>query len=401
MNEKRCLSAGFICLLFAALPLAPEAGQPDRAGAAKWVARYNGPGDAEDRAWAMAVDGAGNVVVTGQSYGGWHTGIDFATVKYSPAGKRLWVQRYDGSNSRDDHAWAVAVDAASNVFVTGTTNLDNGTFILTVKYGPDGKRLWVQRYDDGVNDTCSAGAVAVDAAGNAYVAGEVWNPGSATNCDAIIIKYSPSGKKIWAKTYNGAANGWDGLSEIETDGAGNVYAAGNSWGSGTSSDYVTLKLNANGKLVWAKRYDGPGSRDDRVSALAVDAAGNVYVTGESRADSVNVDYATLKYDPAGNPLWVQRYDGPGKDADQAAALDVDGAGNVYVTGISDGAAGDADAATVKYGPNGEQVWVRRYNGSGRSDDYAEALALDKSGNVLVTGQSYGSGTSYDYVTIKY
>jgi uncharacterized delta-60 repeat protein len=457
MNARRCLSAGLIVLLFAALPLVPGTGQPDRASAAKWVARYNGTGNGADRAWAMAVDKSGNVVVTGQSAAtaDWYSSSDFATVKYSPTGKRLWVQRYDGSQNRDDSARAIAVDAAGNVFVTGTTNLSDGDFILTVKYGPDGKRLWIRRHDDGVTDTNAGWAVAVDASGNAYVAGEVWDPGSATNCDAVIIKYNPSGKALWAKKVNGAANGWDSLNAIATDGAGNVYAAGKSWGAGTSFDYLAVKLNSNGKLLWAKKYNGTGNLDDRVNAMAVDAAGNVYVTGESQVAGMDFDYATLKYDAAGNQLWVQRYDGPGNDTDQAAALGVDGSGNVYVTGISDGAAGDADAATIKYGPDGDEVWVqryngpgkgadqaealgldaagniyitgsslaadryyfdyvtikydaggapvwvKRYNGSGRSDDYAEALALDKSGNVFVAGQSTGSGTSYDYVTIKY
>jgi hypothetical protein len=80
---------------------------------------------------------------------------------------------------------------------------------------------------------------------------------------------------------------------------------------------------------------------------------------------------------------------------------VDSSGNVYVTGRSGGSGTSDDYATLKYDPAGNQLWVRSYNGPGNSDDWAYALALDGSGNVYVTGWSYGSGTDFDYATIKY
>ena len=91
------------------------------------------------------------------------------------------------------------------------------------------------------------------------------------------------------------------------------------------------------------RYDGGSAR-----ALAVDAAGNVYVTGGSDGSGTGRDYATLKYDSDGNELWVARYDGPGSAIDNAQALALDAAGNVYVTGESWGSGTNLDYATVKY-----------------------------------------------------
>jgi len=86
-----------------------------------------------------------------------------------------------------------------------------------------------------------------------------------------------------------------------------VYVTGQSAGSGTSDDYATIKYNASGVQEWVARYNGPGNRDDRAYAIAVDDAGNVYVTGQSGL-GIWADYATIKYNASGVEQWVARYD---------------------------------------------------------------------------------------------
>jgi len=369
-----------------------------------WARRYNGPGNGEDHAYALAVDDEGNVYVTGESMGVSppdppYDRFDYATIKYSPTGERLWTRCYNGPGNGWDGANALALDAQGNVHVTGYSPGVGGSGYdyVTIKYSSSGALLWARRYS-GPGTTNIPAALAVDAEGNVYVTGE--SMGIATNSDYLTIKYSPTGERLWAKRYNGP--GEDGATALAVDAEGNAYVTGYSTGADSSFDYVTIKYGPSGVLLWAKRYSGWGNGRDAAHALAVDTQGNVYVTGES---GDNADYATVKYSPAGDRLWVRRYNGPGNWPDTALAIALDAQGNVYVTGESLGIGTSAewseDYATLKYSPTGVQLWEQRYSAAGDGSDWARAIALDPQGNVYVTGESLGIGTGYDYATVRY
>ena len=264
------------------------------------------------------------------------------------------------------------------------------------------KEEWVSRYNGPGNSYDEAFAMAIDISGNVYVTG--YSYGSGTSLDYATIKYNSSGVEQWVARYNGPANGDDEAYAIALDSSGNVYVTGGSSGSGTNYDYATIKYNSAGEEQWVARYNGPGNGYDYANAIAIDSSGNVYVTGYSASSSTypyNDDYATIKYNSSGVQQWVTRYNGPGNDDDWASDIALDSSGNVYVTGWSEGSGIYWDYATIKYNSSGVEQWVARYNGPGYSADIANAIALDSSGNVYVTGGSIGSGTAWDYATIKY
>src|ERR1022692_2018318 len=116
-------------------------------GVQTWAQRYNGPGNGDDEAYAIAVDGGSNVIVTGRSSGG-ASGYDYATIKYSSAGVPLWTNRYNGPGNGDDEPSGVAVDGGSNVIVTGYSTSSGGNYdYATIKYSSDGVPLWTNRYN--------------------------------------------------------------------------------------------------------------------------------------------------------------------------------------------------------------------------------------------------------------
>ena len=369
-----------------------------------WVARYNGPGNSSDAATAMAIDNSGNLYVTGYSIGS-GTYYDYATIKYSSFGDTLWVRRYNGPGNDLDQAFDLAVDDSGNVYVTGVSVGSATSYdYATIKYSSSGDTLWVRRYNGPGNLGDGASALAVDDSGNLYVTG--WSYDSVTSLDYATIKYSSAGDTLWVRRYNGPGNDYDEATALAVDASGKVYVKGVSYGGGgTYYDYATIKYSSSGDTLWVRRYNGPGNGFDYATALAVDDSGNLYVTGESYGIGTLDDYATIKYSSAGDTLWVRRYNGPGNFDDEANALAVDNSGNVYVTGVADYSCtfGDCygDYATIKYAPNGDTLWVRRYNGPGNSADEATAMAGDDSGNVYVTGRSVVSGFNFDYATIKY
>ena len=408
------------------LPMLPEQ---------RWVMRYNGPGNSIDVAQALALDNLGNIYVTGYSQGN-GTGYDYATIKYDPNGNMKWVARYNGPGNWYDYAYAIAVDNSGNVYVTGTSpDINRVDDYATVKYDTNGNQLWVRRYNSSSNGDDEAHALAIDNLGNVYVTG--WSDVNSTYYDYTTIKYGHDGTELWVKFYNNSSV--DKANALAIDGFGNVYVTGESSGS-TDYDYATIKYDTSGNQIWVRRYNGPKSSSrDSANALAIDGLGNIYVTGESESSgSPYSDYATIKYDANGNQMWVNRYSFSLWDDDIAHALTVDGVGNVYVTGVSTGGyatikydangnqmwvsrytSGSAralavdnlgniyvtggsasDYATVKYDPNGKQLWVRRYNGPGNGSDAAYALAVDSVGNTYVTGSSIGTAFA-DYATIKY
>jgi uncharacterized delta-60 repeat protein len=365
----------------------------------EWVARYNGPVNWWDAASALAIDADGNVYVTGSSYAEWENFADCTTIKYNSAGDEVWVARYHRPGGYDDEGSALAVGAEGNVYVTGSSfSWYTGYDYVTIKYDSCGNQVWSAQYNGPADDV--AVALALDPSGDVYVTGFGW--GAGTDYDYITIKYDADGNQVWMARYNGPGNGEDYANDLAVDADANVYVTGASRGSDTNSDYATIKYDCAGNELWVARYDGPGSQDDEANALAVDAQSNVYVAGGSCRGTAPDDYATVKYDSQGNETWVARYNGPGNRHDWATALAVDSHQNIYVTGASYAPYfHHYDYATIKYDSLGNELWVSRYNGPGNGLDFALALALDPGSNIYVTGYSAGVEVSSDYTTVKY
>jgi uncharacterized delta-60 repeat protein len=374
------------------------------AGAQQWLAEYNGPGNGLDEAHAITVDTAGNVYVTGWSYGGAGTGYDYATVKYNPAGVQQWAARYNNTTNGTDEAWDVGVDYNGNVFVTGSSDGSGvNSAAATIKYNSAGVQQNAVRFEGAGSQIDAGFAIYVEpVSGAVHITGYTFQSTSA-DFNFITIKYNNSMVQQWATMYNGPANNYDEARSITVDAAGNVYVTGYSQTAVlTDYDYSTVKYNSSGVQQWAQNYNGTGNDYDRSNAIRLDAAGNVYVTGKSvGAGSSAEDVYTIKYNNAGTTQWGVRYNGTSNGYDEGKAIAIDTSGNVYVTGYSFTSGLNNDYLTIKYDSTGAQQWLTKYNGTGNNTDQAAAIEVDDNGNVFITGFSKGSGSVEDYETIKY
>ncbi len=369
----------------------------DSSGNELWVARYDGPGSGWDVPDDISVDSSENVYVTGRSWGG-ATYTDYATVAYDSSGNELWVSRYNGEASLHDLATGIALDSSGNVYVTGgSEGQSKEDDFATVKYDGNGNELWVARYDGPAGLRDRPGDIAVDSLGNVYVTGGSW--GGSTGYDWATIAYDSSGNELWIARFNGPGNGDDGSGFVCVDPAGNIYVTGSSTGNGTDSDITTVKYDSSGNELWIATYESPMSGHDSPTGMVLDSKGNVYVVGRNYGMGVHSNFTTIAYDSFGNELWVKIYDGPGEYNDFPRDVAVDASGNVYVTGHSWGNGSLVDYATIAYDSSGNELWMERYDGG--SYDHGHAVAVDALGNVYVTGSSWFEDTEEDIVTVKY
>ena len=399
----------------------------------QWVVRFNGTGNTYDAVNKSKVDPFGNIYISGYSNGPGGN-IDFCVLKYNSSGALLWSRTYDGPNHLIDDAYAMTVDNFGNVFLSGRSDSNGLSGMITIKYSQDGDFLWVKDFGGLIitdtngnlcicgestnqqdqhrltvkkynssgaqlweNNNSSEGSyaleLAIDQSGNLLITGEISRESSS---EIATWKYNPMGNLLWEAHYQYSPVAYYRGVCIKTDVSGNIYVAGESTSLGiTACDFVTLKFNAAGEQQWVAIYSGSFYNSQYIRGMAIDGEQNIYITGES-----NSDYATIKYNTNGEQQWCVFYNGEANERDEVYGIDVDAAGNVYVTGWSMAAEG-MDCVTIKYNTYGVQQWKQSYHGSAPGTNCTNSIIADFSGSVYVAGFSEGEGSAADILLIKY
>lgn len=408
----------------------------DASGAQRWNRQVDFIGNSKDESNDMAVDAAGNVYVTGWSLTA-TSSRDFLTIKYNALGEMQWLARYNGAGNTTDEANAIAVDADGNVYVTGTSYSRTESFCTTIGYNSVGVEQWVEHYRGPRNDFNGGEDLLLDAQGNVYVTG--WS----------TLKYDQAGALQWALDYGDIIPPLLQINakSIARDAAGNIYIAGGLYGAGRFaklnshgrlewsnaaplesnggfavddsgnvylagwlesqhgvSSYETFKYNTNGVLQWNANYHQSAHSDDKPSALALDASGNVYVTGRSGPEG-----ATIKYNSAGAQQWLVRYNNPSYYSIQPTRMLLDVEGNIFITGYGAPHSGlnrETDFITTKFNNAGDEQWSLASKGASGALVYPVAIAQDAAENVVVAGTTtvlgaYSGGAYSFFTAVKY
>jgi hypothetical protein len=206
----------------------------------RWAVQYNGPASKYDEARALTVDPQGNVIVAGYSQTATAGNYDYVAIKYDSLGAQKWSRTYNGTGNDYDRINAIKTDALSNVYVTGKSiGTGSAEDIVTIKYDKSGTVKWTNRYNSPSNSYDEGKAIVIDAARNVYVTGSSNTTGAGN--DYITLKYDSTGVQQWVTKYNGTGNNADLASAILLDNTGNVFITGASKGSASLEDYQTIK----------------------------------------------------------------------------------------------------------------------------------------------------------------
>src|SRR4030095_2410879 len=366
----------------------------------QWVKNYNDVFNGNDLAEFMALDGSGNVYITGNAEG-WYGHYEIVTIKYGPSGAQQWLAEYTNAYTGYETTYGITVDNSENVYVLGMHWISNGnTSIVTIKYNSSGVLQWAKQFTSAFGGAADPSAIAVDGTGNVYVTGACI--GNTFTTDYITIKYSANGVQQWAKMYNGSSNGSDAATAMALDNSGNIIITG--WANSTNfgtGEYLTIKYSPSGNQQWLVTYQGPTSGSDIPASIAVDGSGNCYVTGESKGTDSYYHCATVKYNTNGIEQWAQRYNGGGNGDDKLSKIVIKD-GYIYASGSLQGVGTGQDYLVIKYTPSGNQVWASTYNGPiGGGADFTSGVAVDDYGDVYVTGSSAGSGGIKQIATVRF
>jgi hypothetical protein len=352
-----------------------------------WAAPYAGL-----RGVSMAVSGDGGIYVTGPSLPDaahdFHP--DIITLRYDVNGQLMWAREFDESADAtvgdDISAW-LTLDPQGNVIVTGTSFLQGeGQRFVTLKYDPAGRLLWRARTAAGFQ----AERVATDAAGNVYVTG--YTPGSAANY--VTVKYDAQGARQWVRTYDGPNNGSDQARGLAVTAAGDVAVTGESTGGETSYDIATDLYDTNGNQRWVARFDGGSGGQDKGRDVVFGADGTVYVAGF--ASSGDTDAVVVAYDAAsGAQQWAQALDGAGR-GDAFARIVPAPNGDLLAAGYAHSADLRSDFLVARFAPQGQPLWSRTWDGPDRDEDVGFGLAVGADGSPYVTGGSFSKVATLRY-----
>lgn len=359
-----------------------------------WSTYFGGSGT--DLSNGCTSDGHGHVYLTGYTAsaglasGGYQNTIggsnDAYLARFDSSGYLLWATYY--GNTGDDQGYACVTDASGYVYMGGKTSSTAG--IATT----------------GAAQTSNGGGV-----------------------DAFLVKFDSTGSRIWATYYGGTGTDQTTSAQsVAVDGNNNVYLSGNTAsatniaagtgfqatiGSAGATDAFLVKFNAAGTRLWGTYYGGTGA--EAGYACAADAAGNVYLTGQTGSAtgiattgayqttaSGGTDTYIAKFDANGGRLWGT-YLGHSSGGTTAFGCAVDGSSNIYVTGTTTATTniattgsfqttlgGLGDAFIAKFNAAGTtKLWSTYYGGTGT--EQARGCSIDASGNIYICGLS-GSAT---------
>ncbi|MGE0077397.1 MAG: T9SS type A sorting domain-containing protein [Bacteroidales bacterium] len=398
---------------------------------AQWSSTLN-PYSQSAEATAMAIDESGNIYSLGYAYKNSTEKENYLLVKYTPSGEIAWTKTCN--IEAEDKAWSIAIESSGNILVAGSsyrsgTNKD----IAIIRYSSTGDSLGCYFYD-GVNHLDdNVSNVLCESQNNIYFCGSTSFQGSLSGM--VIGKLNENLEKQWTRTYNAdfyngvttdlfySANlqrvgitgylkdysGWAIMGTAIYDDAGNLQWSKslrvdvekpslgysliiNSDGSTYVCGYIThnsgwdaalVKFNSTGDTLWTSCIMAGESSFAYFNAQTTDATGNIYLTG-MRGNNLLI----AKINSDGDVMWSKEQpSGTFDKREMRYNIKLNSEGNIFVLGRSPLASGSTNIMLLKYSPEGELIWQKNYKHLDNFNDAPMSMLLDDSGNIFANATS--------------
>ncbi|KOS04821.1 hypothetical protein AM493_01250 [Flavobacterium akiainvivens] len=356
----------------------------------------------------IAFDNSGNIIASGLKWNG--NDMDIRVIKYSPDGTKLWDTTFDNGAEGIEVPNSMAIGADGSVYIAGIAWSGNSVDYITLKYNSSGAEQWHHTENPAGDDTWNeATAIAVDAGNNVIVTG--YSPNENGWLNYHTIKYNPQGTKLWEQAYNYESTDPDNVADVTnsvpraviTDADGNIYV------TGTFDTFInrigTIKYNAAGEQQWVETYK---SGTEVTLGWRIGLNNNtLYVAGSHLGGFADDGTVLISYDTDGTQNWVEETTNLIETANARLAFDAEGNIVVSAGGMTPGAEEweqDMAARAYKYTPEGDLLGQAAFvistaTGTASMGEMA-GTGVDNEGNVYFTVNSFYSESGPVFETVK-
>ncbi|HKX63563.1 MAG TPA: immunoglobulin domain-containing protein [Verrucomicrobiae bacterium] len=355
-----------------------------------WSSRFNRDGAEPDVPTDVAFDGSENIYVAVTS-GYYYEAQSIVVLKYSAGGERLWARAYRDLIPTDNHSTTLAVDFGGRVTVAA----QSGGVPVVIRYDSDGTELWRHRGE--IPSYQGMPAVVVDGTGNSYLGTTIGPDESAA---FMLRKLDPLGSVVWTQTFDA---GWaETFTALAVDAEGYLVGLGSAV-IDSGFDAIVFRYSTEGARLWATNISSPLLEYQYLfpRSFAVDAAAQITVLASIENDDDDPrGTAVIRVTRDGEVKWVAA--ASELIVPKIARLAVDEAGNAYVTGWAYRPATGPDIVTLKFDASGTRLWGVPYAADESTSESGTAVVLDPMGDIIVSGFSTArTGEGSDLVLLRY
>lgn len=360
-----------------------------------WQSNFNSNNSTNDYGVSLIEDSFGNIYVIGASEHVGTSNTDVILLKYNSNGQLVWVSTYDSPYNKNDIPTDLIVDDIGYIYVSvGSEKTVSNVDFLILKFNTDGTLQWDTRYDYNQLMEYPVG-IEIDNNGDIFVTGA--SASSLSNWDYIVTKYDVNGTLINEIRNSVPGIGYDQAFAFKKDEYGNIYITGTSSLDGINYDIKTIKLSNSYIIEWIQTFDHQ-EKQDVGNAIQVDLDGNVYVGGYVTNGNDIKEFIVLKYDEQGNLVWKHTHGGEDPMSDAfVKAIELNEQNEVYFVGEQTMLSNVKGVIVAKMNSNGDLNWQKTLTQTTNTRPSKIHLASDHS--IYVTSLKEGSNSSYE--TTKY